>query len=328
MVTEINTILEKTIIKQVNCILCNSIDQELIFKGIKDLEYETYKPVDYLLCKNCGLISQYPLPEINLLQRFYPDEYRNYLPVKKSLFTSLKNTQFKNLANKITKYFNKDIKNNDLKILEIGFGNGQLLLALQEKGYTSLSGSDFTDRVFSSLKEKGIELKASNIEERFPFNEVFDVIIMNNVIEHFLNPKKVLENCKSNLSKNGIIILITPNTDALELLFFKNYWAGFHAPRHTFLFNEKNIKLVGKDLGFTEVITEPICDPGQWSISIQNVFQNLSLTKSKLKNGMSFYLMPLSLLFTPIAIIQNFIGKSTSMLCVFKQELSRISTAK
>ena len=285
-----------------------------MFKNIKDFEYETNKPVDYLICRRCKLISQYPLPEPALLPNFYPEDYRNYLPQKENLFSELKKIQFKSLASKIERYIN----NKEVKILEIGFGNGQLLLALKELGYKNLFGTDFTNRVFPGLMDKGIKLQVSNVEESFSFNETFDLIIMNNVIEHFLNPVKVLVNCKNNLSKGGTVILITPNSNALEFSLFKNYWAGFHAPRHTFLFNNKNIKMLCDRLGYSKIEVEPLIDPGQISISVQNTLQDLKLTNTKLKNGMSWYLTPLSLFCAPIAMLENFIGRSTSMMCVLK----------
>lgn len=307
----------KTEIQQC-CIICNSSDCKVLFKEVQDLEYETYKAVDYALCKDCGLIFQTPPPEAKLLPGFYPPEYRNYLLVQKSLFSFLKNLQFKNLAKKITKYLCKDANVSDVKILDIGFGNGQLLLALKTLGYKKLYGCDFTDTMFSELKNEDIALKAINIEENFPFDESFDLIIMNNVIEHFLNPASVLKKCKEHLNKNGKIILITPNSNALEFSVFGKYWAGFHAPRHIFLFNSENIQTLSKNLGFKNVLIEPVSDPGQISISIQNSLQNNNATKTKLKNGMSWYLMPLSIIVSPIANIQNWIDRSTSIMCVIK----------
>ena len=285
-----------------------------MFKNIKDFEYKTNKPVDYLICTRCKLISQYPLPEPDLLPNFYPEDYRNYLPQKENLFSELKKIQFKSLASKIEKYIN----NKEAKILEIGFGNGQLLLALKELGYKNLFGTDFTNRVFPTLMDKGIKLQVSNVEESFSFNEIFDLIIMNNVIEHFLDPVKVLINCRNNMVKEGKVILITPNSNALEFSLFKNYWAGFHAPRHTFLFNNKNIKMLGDKLGYSKIEVEAMTDPGQISISIQNTLQDLKITNTKLKNGMSWYLTPLSLFCAPVAMLENIIGRSTSMMCVLR----------
>src|SRR3989338_10100737 len=165
------------------CIACNSNDSELMFENISDLEYETYKPVNYFKCKNCNLIFQNPVPDTKILSSFYPSEYRNFLPEGKSIFSFLKDIQFLMLASKISKHLEKNSK-----ILEIGYGNGQLLSTIQKKGYKNLYGTDFTDENSEVLLKKRIKVATSNIEERFPFNESFDVIIMNNVIEHFSNP--------------------------------------------------------------------------------------------------------------------------------------------
>ena len=296
-----------------NCIICDSNKSDLSFKDVKDLEYYTYEPVNYVTCSSCRLISQDPLPKESLIPAFYPESYRNYLPSTNGGFSFLKNIQFEKLARNLNKYFSRSEK-----FLEIGFGSGGLLLALNKMGYENLYGTDFSDKNFFKLKEKGIKLAASNIENDFPFTEKFDVIFMNNVIEHFLNPIKVLENCKDYLAENGKIILITPNSNALEFSIFKKHWAGFHAPRHTFIFNEKNIKELAKKLGFSSVNILPECDPGQWSISIQNTLQDLNTTKTKLKNGMAWYTLPLSIVCAPVATLQNSIGRSTSMMCVLR----------
>ena len=296
------------------CIVCESNNIEILYSKVKDLEYKTYKDVNYALCKVCGLIFQSPLPTEEVLPSFYPDEYRNYLPEKSSLFSTLKKMQFNNLAKKIAHYFNKESK-----LLDIGFGNGQLLLALQRLGHTKLYGTDFTDKVFPSLQNSGIALEVSNVEKKVPFDETFDVIFMNNVIEHFLDPVKVLENCKNKLTKNGKIILITPNTNTLEFSIFKSYWAGFHAPRHTFLFNTKNLKMLGDKLGFNAINIYPMTDPGQWSISIQNILQSSSFTSTRLKSGMTWYLTALSIACMPVALIQNFFNNSTSIMCVLER---------
>lgn len=316
---ESNTGLEHSTLNsqtKMKCLICNSEDQKVLYDGIKDFEYETYKPVDYFKCNNCSLIYQFPIPRPEELKDFYPEEYRNYLPIQKSFFSFLKKAQFKDLANKIINALNKN--NKDEKILDIGFGNGQLLTALKQIGYKDLYGSDFTDKTFSNLKNTGISLKVCNLEEDFPFDKTFDLIIMNNVIEHFINPLKVLESCKKHLSENGKIILITPNSHALEFSFFKRYWAGFHAPRHTFLFNPGNISNLAQKLGFSNVIVKPMTDPGQISISVQNFFQDTSFTKLKLKNGMAWYLMPLSVFCSPFAMFQNLLRRSTSMMCVLE----------
>lgn len=297
------------------CPICKCSDQEMRFASVEDLEYKSYKGVNYVVCSGCELISQYPSPSREILPSFYPVNYRNFMPVERNLLVFLKTLQAKNFARRILAHIAGGSEN---KILDIGFGNGQLLLALSSLGCKRLYGSDFTARDCSYLEKEGIRLDFSDIEEVFPFPEKFDCIIMNNVIEHFLDPIKVLERCKEHLSENGKVILVTPNAGALELSFFKKFWAGFHAPRHTFLFSRRNIKLLAKSLGFRDVRVESFSDPGQWSISCQNVFQSCRLSRTNLKNGLAWYSVPLSIAVLPLVLLQNLIGKSTAMLCVLE----------
>lgn len=297
------------------CPICKCSDQELRFVSVEDLEYKSYKSVDYLVCTDCKLISQYPSPSKELLPSFYPANYRNFMPIERNLLVFLKVLQAKNFARRILSNIG-DVRQD--KILDIGFGNGQLLLALSSLGCKRLYGSDFTERDCSYLEKEGVRLDFSDIEEVFPFPEKFDCIIMNNVIEHFLDPVKVLRLCQEHLSERGKLILVTPNANALELSLFKKFWAGFHAPRHTFLFSDKNIKLLAKKLGFRNAKVEAFSDPGQVSISFQNVLQS-SIARTDLKNGLAWYAVPLSIMVAPAVLLQNLIGRSTAMLCVLER---------
>jgi SAM-dependent methyltransferase len=205
------------------------------------------------------------------------------------------------------------------RILDLGFGNGQLLLALSRIGCKNLSGADFSESPHEKLRRAGIRLAFSNFDERFPFAETekFDCIILNNVIEHFLDPLKVLCLAKAHLIPGGRMILITPSSNALDLDIFKAAWAGFHAPRHTFIFNHRSMEEMAKKAGFENIRIEAFNDPGQWAISCQSLMVGASITsKNQLKNGLAFYTVPLSLAFAPISIVQGFTRKSSAILCV------------
>jgi 2-polyprenyl-3-methyl-5-hydroxy-6-metoxy-1,4-benzoquinol methylase len=282
-----------------NCFVCQA-STSLKYHQIQDLEYASYIPVDFVGCNSCGLIRQSPLPSANQIADFYPRNYRNFKPIKKDLMVWLKNLQADGFARRIA----KNLQNKQYpKILDIGFGNGQLLLALKRLGYNSLHGSDFNERECEYLKAQGIKLAFSNVEEDFPFDEKFDCIVLNNVVEHFLNPKRVIELCQKHLNNDGCLIMVTPNAAAFELELFGRYWAGFHAPRHTFLFTPVSMALLAKSAGFTSIRTEAFCDPGQWAISIQNALQATNSFKSKLKLGLAFYTVPLAMLLAPIAMV-------------------------
>lgn len=292
-----------------NCVICNASDIVLAYSKVEDLEYLSYEPVDYYKCSNCGLIFQEPLPTLSSLVKFYPDNYRNHMPAKGGgLFAFLKKKKFQQQARRLV----KNIKANS-RILEIGYGNGELLKALSSLGFKDLYGCDFSSKNYDLLSSLGIQIEIANVESSIPFEENFDLIILNNVIEHFLDPISVLTNCYSRLNHGGKIIILTPNADAFELDIFGKYWAGFHAPRHTYIFNQKNLDILAAQLGFRELRFSCESDPGQWAISVQNFYQSLSMTKTKLVNGMAFYTVFFALLFLPFSYLQNLLKRPTSL---------------
>lgn len=295
------------------CPVCKTEEIENKYPDLADYEYSTISSVDYIRCSNCGLISQKPLPKLEEIESFYPEDYRNYMPLGSGLFTFLKKYRFNQQAKKLAKY----IPNEKSKILEIGYGNGQLLVGLKDLDYHKLYGQDFSNNASHLLKLHGVQTVIGNAEKELGFKEEFDVIILNNVIEHFLDPEAVIKNCKKKLAPGGKIILLTPNTDAWDLKFFAKHWAGFHAPRHTFLFNKNNLSLLAHNCGFAKSIFHQEPDAAQWGISMQNKLQD-SFLKTKLKNGMAFYTLALVALFMPFSIIQNLCGNSESMLCIFE----------
>ncbi len=296
-----------------SCIICNS-NQELRFTGLKDWEYETCDHLTFYQCSNCELISQKPLPSIDIISSFYPANYRNYLPIHSGIFSQLKKIKFRDQAKRLSKFFDKDAR-----ILEIGYGNGELLLAFKDLGYQNLYGCDFSSSGAERLIDRGIQVEIVNAEQGIPFTQEFDIILLNNVIEHFLNPVAILKNCYAKLKPRGQVILFTPNSKAIEFSIFGKYWAGLHIPRHIHLFNEYNLKLMAENSNFTSVNFYADLDPAQWAISVQNLLQDTRLFHTKLQNGMSFYMIPLSLLCIPIAILQRLLGNSTGILSILKK---------
>ncbi len=302
-----------------SCFVCKTNEAEIKYTELDDFEYGSYQPVNYSRCAGCGLLSQHPLPKSEDIETFYPENYRNYMPLGDGLFTFLKKYRFEQQAKKLAKHF-PDTKS---RILEIGYGNGQLLVALKNLGYDKLYGQDFSDKASHLLKVHGVKTIVANAEKELAFNESFDVIILNNVIEHFLEPEALLQVCQTKLSPAGKVIVITPNSDAWDLKIFAKYWAGFHAPRHTFLFNKNNLALLASNCGFNKINFYAEADAAQWAISMQNFLQTTFL-KSKLKNGMAFYLLPLVALFMPFSILQNLCGQSESILSIFSTQKPRL----
>lgn len=293
------------------CLICGSGSTDAVWRGVTDYEYATYHAVDYVRCAQCGAIRQLPLPDVALIPSFYPSDYRNHLSTGSGgFFPILKNMQTRRLAKRLGRVIGR----REAKILELGCGSGALLMAFKELGFRDLSGSDFDSAAEEPLVSAGIRFRPANIEKGFPFSEKFDAVIMVNVVEHFLDPAAVLRAVGEHLSTDGKIILITPNAEALELSLFGRSWSGFHAPRHVYLFSREGLRRLSGTLGFPVITLWPMSDPGQWAISLQNMFQESRIFRSRLANGLGWYTPLLAVLVSPLAWLQSFWPRRSSAL--------------
>ncbi len=118
------------------------------------------------------------------------------------------------------------------KILSVGCGTGLLEAEAKKKG-NSVYGLDISiDNVRKASKIlDGVFLCDLEKIKRLPFKtETFDVIILGDVVEHLLEPRKMLRMIKPLLKREGYIIASIPNvanwTVRIPLLFGRFNYGG------------------------------------------------------------------------------------------------------
>ncbi|MEN2011032.1 class I SAM-dependent methyltransferase [Staphylococcus hominis] len=110
------------------------------------------------------------------------------------------------------------------KVLEAGCGDGAILFKLIEKYKIEGHGIDISENAKSIATEymikTGIKFKyvIGDVQNSpYPQN-TFDTVISLGVIEHFLNPDKVMNEMYRVLKTNGHLILMTPNKYSFGIL--------------------------------------------------------------------------------------------------------------
>src|SRR5207244_5463137 len=99
----------------------------------------------------------------------------------------------------------------------------------------------------------------------------FDLVIMNQLIEHVRDPIAVLHRVARALRPGGHLFVETPNLDSLDArLFRRRYWGGYHLPRHFHLFDSKSLPRLVRQAGLTPIGLKPLVCPQFWIISLQN----------------------------------------------------------
>ncbi len=111
----------------------------------------------------------------------------------------------------------KQLVTNPAKIVDVGFGNGKLLIGLKQGGFSNLLGIDPSERSVESLEKRGItgmvgSIYSAVLEDR----DKADVVIFTMVLEHLLEPKKAITAIRDNLlKKDGYLVVTWPYFDDL-----------------------------------------------------------------------------------------------------------------
>ena len=96
------------------------------------------------------------------------------------------------------------------RILDVGFGRGKLLYRCKILGAIPYGVEMDMDMVSMARQHLGVNALCGSIFD-LDLNERFDVIFMNDFIEHLLEPKKVLQRARELLQPGGLLVIWTPN---------------------------------------------------------------------------------------------------------------------
>ena len=267
--------------------------------------------IRFLTCLSCGISQLDPFPNMSQLIKAYPENYPAYIQditqTKGMLYQFLVWIHFKLLQISLHLMIPKGAS-----VLDIGAGNGDYLLKLKKIGAGRLVGIDFNSMACNVMSSKGIETY-NGVFPTYESSEKFNVIVMNNYIEHVLDPTGELSKAFSLLCDEGSLIGTLPNFSGLDRLLFGRYWGGNHVPRHTFQYTPSALSRLLNQVGFKNIkITQDI-NPSHIAISLQNYFQRSKrdlIHNAALKYGRAWYYNYLLLLTLPVNALFKILGRS------------------
>ncbi len=108
-------------------------------------------------------------------------------------------------------------------------------------------------------------------------NEFFDVIILNNALEHMSDPKTTLNEINRILKNNGTLVIGIPNANSFEAKKFKKYWTGWDLPRHLYHFTPDTIKSLLNKTGFQVLEIKFDNNPNVTLSSLKYIFEEYKI---------------------------------------------------
>lgn len=208
-----------------------------------------------------GFLQVKPTPSAEEINRFYANEfysgdYKNFnnssLEVQLDDQTFWEGTwddQAKVIQSQLGRAFS------DIEILDVGCGWAQALLHFKRLGASCYGFDPALEAVEYGISQ-GLNLKHCGVESMNVFGgKKFDVVMLNNVLEHLAEPVAVLTEIRQSVLKDGGLLIITvPNefnkfqVAAQRLHNLEPWWVT--PPAHLNYFNKSTLQALLAGCGF------------------------------------------------------------------------------
>jgi SAM-dependent methyltransferase len=131
-------------------------------------------------------------------------------------------------------------------LLDIGCGTGWTTELWKNAGY-SVSGLEPSPARAEMAERRGVRILGGYLEE-YTGEELFDVIVLRHVVEHFGEPYEALSRVRGMLRSGGVLVLVVPNIDCIGRFLFQERWSWI-LPWHCNFFNPKSARTIVERAG-------------------------------------------------------------------------------
>jgi 2-polyprenyl-3-methyl-5-hydroxy-6-metoxy-1,4-benzoquinol methylase len=229
--------------QSIACALCGANDTERLYTkwgwGIER-------------CRRCALVYAHPrAPEHAILARYSRDYFWNeYLPAAGApgghVDAELYDRHHAPMLALIRAH-----APGARRLLEVGTGAGLFLNAAARAGWQA-SGLELSNEGATFARERlGLDVRQERAETMSFAPGTFDVAVMFDVIEHLFDPRAVLEATRVALRPGGILVVATPNFDALSRFVLGPDWAVLSPLEHTYYYTERTLAAMLTACGFS-----------------------------------------------------------------------------
>jgi len=193
-------------------------------------------------CHACGLVRSDPVLSDEDLAALYRDSH--FLYPKESGYAA------RTYASLVTRFWGLFPRPGQIRLLEIGCGNGSFLEEMKRRHLHNVIG---VEPSVQAVENSPGTVKPAIINDVFRpglfHPETFDMVCAFHVLDHLSKPVEFIQECFRVVDKKGIMILVCHNVDA-----WVNKVLGEYSPvfdiEHIFLFNPATLRNWVASCGF------------------------------------------------------------------------------
>jgi len=216
--------------------------------------------VDIIRCRDCHHHFVDPLRPDNELGALYEAYYGRIVPTNTHRYSRLRATLLR-----------ETLPGQDFlgaavgkSLLDVGCGSGDFLIQARALGFEA-TGIDVDPTAIDAARALGFVAHrgAANIDTLQGAR--FDVITLNQVIEHVEDPRGTLASLREKLSDSGILFVATPNGRSASLQRTGRNWINWHVPYHQHIFSPESLR-ISADASGLRLIRMSTRTPVIWSL--------------------------------------------------------------
>ena len=265
----------------VSCPLCESHSFATVYAE---------QPSSLVRCRACDLVYFNPQPTPEYLKRYYSSQ-AGYLPAAESLLERFRQRpeDWKASADEVLDRLVKHAPQRPgLRLLDVGAMYGFFLIFARQRGL-DVMGIELSEETPRFAREQGVDVRSTSLLEAGLPTDSFDLVTMNNVLEHTLKPLADLQEAHRVLRAGGLIYVAVPNFDSLVANVDNIYWKNKAWPNHLVYFTNKTLALTLGAAGFEVVEWWTHWGENELAHDIRVVRERLCLTEhEQVQTAMAF----------------------------------------
>jgi SAM-dependent methyltransferase len=248
------------------CRICGNRDSNPIYP-VREMMYGTGKPFTYFQCGACGCLQIDRVPDD--LGRYYPDNYMSFKDYSSRARKPLRRyvegarvrywMEGRGFLGRLIAVF-KPVPDyahwarvagigRDARVLDLGCGNGKLLLRMMNGGFTALEGADpfiASDTVYPG----GVTIRKASLNDiSVDRLGAFDLVMMHHAFEHMDEPADVLREAARLLAVGGTLLIRIPVADSYVWEHYRENWVQLDPPRHLYLHTQDSMARLAESAG-------------------------------------------------------------------------------
>jgi SAM-dependent methyltransferase len=223
---------------------------------------------DLVRCIHCGHIMTSPRPRESdlgsLYSTYYPRKQVNAMSLTSEAARSIK--RFARFRRWLTGTDNQGqymARPGDL-VLDVGCGSCLSLLEARALGAEG-RGIEADPNVRRIADELGLVVHIGSLSDEPFLGQRFDLVVLNQVIEHVPDPALMLVRLRSLLKRDGRIVLVFPNVGSFWCRLTRDKWINWHVPYHLHHFSRRSFERMAVRLGY-RVRSVRTITPNLWTI--------------------------------------------------------------